>query len=98
MQPNQAHDGKCLVGFCPTPDKLVLGRCRCFYVFAPLTLSISALAHHGQLKLCVARRRASCVPPFGMALRALMARFKMAAVNKDRQAPIVEHPAMSYRP
>jgi len=33
-----------------------------------------------------------------MALRALMARFKMAAVNKDRQAPIVEHPAMSYRP
>jgi hypothetical protein len=42
----------------------------------------SALAHHGQLKLCVARRRASCVPPFGMALRALTARFKMAAVNK----------------
>jgi hypothetical protein len=33
------------------------------------------------LKLCVARRRASCVLPFGMALRALMARFKMAAVN-----------------
>ena len=43
---------------------------------------LSALAYHGQLKLCVARRRASCVPPFGMALRALMARFKMAAVNK----------------
>ena len=66
----------------PTPDKLVLGRSRYFYVFPPLTLSISALAHHGQLKLGVARRRASCVPPFGMALRALMARFKMAAVNK----------------
>src|SRR5262249_57418385 len=41
-----------------------------------------------------ARRRASCVPPFGMALRALIVRFKMAAVNRfDRQAT-----AMSHRP
>jgi SAM-dependent methyltransferase len=34
------------------------------------------------LSLVFPRRRVSCVPPFGMALRALMARFKMAAVDK----------------
>jgi hypothetical protein len=32
--------------------------------------------------LVLPMRRVSCVPPFGMALRVLMARFKMAAVNK----------------
>jgi hypothetical protein len=37
-------------------------------------------------------------PPFGMALRALMARFKMRRSTRLRQAPIVEHPAMSSRP
>ena len=35
-----------------------------------------------QLSVVFPMRRVSCVPPFGMALRALMARFKMVAVDK----------------